>query len=108
MREAFCLWAAKCPSNEDNDGEIASLAIFLMTTAVFILSVTPSQGTAAAAAGLSFQPAFLSYFAPPGIFFPRFHLKGLLHTDAFFFHAKIKIYTGLLPEIKCFHTDLQK
>lgn len=38
-----CLWAAKCPSNEDNDGETASLAIFLMTVDVFILSVTLRQ-----------------------------------------------------------------
>lgn len=38
-----CLWAAKCPSNEDNDGETASLAIFLMTADIFILSVTLRQ-----------------------------------------------------------------
>lgn len=38
-----CLWAAKCPSNEDNDEKTASLAIFLMTADVFIWTVTLIQ-----------------------------------------------------------------
>lgn len=42
-----CLWAAKCPSNEDSDGETASLAIFLMTAGIFILSVTRRQASGA-------------------------------------------------------------
>lgn len=53
----ICLWAAKCPSNEDNDGETASVAIFLMKADVFILSVTLRQ----------VQSFLLFLFLPTGI-----------------------------------------
>lgn len=101
VRSAFCLWAAKCPSNEDNDGEIASLAIFLMTTDVFILSVTPRQGDRCGALFFIFYffcsccfflTSTLAFFVPAGFFetvaiffFCRFHLKGPLHTGCLFF-----------------------
>ena len=66
----ICLWAVKCPSNEDNDGETASLAIFLMTADVFILSVTPRREAGgrcgAFSARLFFELAFW-YFVPAGI-----------------------------------------
>lgn len=51
-----CLWAAKCPSNEDNDGETASLAIFLMTADIFISSVTLRQEAGAVLPAVAVLP----------------------------------------------------
>lgn len=62
-----CLWAAKCPSNEDNDGETASLAIFLMTADVFISSVTLRLETGALLpADAVCRPAFFVIFCSSG------------------------------------------
>lgn len=123
VRSAFCLWAAKCPSNEDNDGEIASLAIFLMTTDVFILSVTPRQGDRCGAIFFFFlQLLFLSnqhfgifrsswMFRNSGyFFFRRFHLKGPLHTGCLFFFLSTWIKNnifGLLTGQGYFHTECE-